>query len=129
MNLFGKLVALIVANQSLTDNSKMIRGFLSNLATILGLLLVITMMTGTLLVGGLYTSYLALLANGWTTYEALSLLGGIVAGLTLIFSLFLIARLNRLKAIPRQFSYIHPPVTDRLMGVGQAFLNGLMQKP
>lgn len=129
MNMFGKLVALMLANQNFADNSRLIRGFLSNLATILILLLILTMMVGTLVVGGLYTGYLSLLANGWTTYEALSLLGSIIFVLVLALSALLIFRLKQLKTVPRQFIYIQPPFTNRLLGIGQAFVNGLMQKP
>jgi len=129
MNLLSKLLALIVANQSFADNSRLIRTFFSNLAAVLGLLLALTMLTGTLIVGSLYAGYLALLAHGWTNYEALSLLGGSTALITLILAAILYYRIKRLRQIPRPLTRLYPPIADRLVDVGHAFVDGLMQKP
>lgn len=129
MTILNKLFALLLANQSLTDHSRMLRNFLSSIAAILGLLIMITMMTGTLVVGGLYTGYLALLAHGQTEYQALSILGGITLSFIVILGAFLAIRLKRLRQIPTQFSYGPLPLATRVSDIGHAFVNGLMQKP
>lgn len=128
MSVINNIIALFLAGQSFMDHSRMLRSFLTSIAAILGLFLILAMMLGTLVIGGLYAGYLALLAHEWTTYQALGIIGGILAVLIASVGALLAVRLKRLRAIPLQTPFQQSPITSRVTDIGQAFMDGFLKK-
>jgi len=133
MSVLNKLFAFAIANQrlsaGLSSSTHFLRHFLANLATILTLLLIIAMMVGALIVGALYAGYLGLISNGFTVYQSLGILGGVIFVLLLFFGATLAIRLKRLRTLPTRVPPFQPPaVVSRLTNIGHAFVDGLLQR-
>lgn len=128
MAVLNKLITLFITKQSLMDNSRLLKNFLSHITAILVLFLLIAMSLGTLVIGGLYTGYLALMNHGWTNNDAFLLLGGIVFGFTVLFSVLAFVSIKKLRRPTIRRSSFETTITDRLTNISNAFMDGLLKR-
>ena len=98
------------------------RRFVSNMAVVMLLTVITGMLAGTLLLGGCYATYLALIRHGFEMDAAALIVGGIVALATLLSAIL------TLRFIRRLWNALLPlPANRRVRRIASAFVDGFTE--
>lgn len=124
----GKLAALVVMRKTISPGMPLFQRLLGGIAAVMVLALIASVLTGVLVIGGLYAIYLTLIAYGLDTQAAAISLA--VVTLVLIAGCFggavLCAR--NLRTVMRRMMIMESPVAYRAGTVANAFVDGLMDR-
>jgi hypothetical protein len=125
-----KLLGLLSIGSSFASLSILHR-FLSQLAIVLALILVSSLMAGALIIGAFYGLYTALVYDGLTRLMAASVVSALALGITLLFISLTVREVRKLRRLPSSSSGIHSkfPSLSSLSGIAEAFVDGLLGRP
>jgi len=98
---------------------------MSGIIVVTGLTIIISIMIGTMLVGGLYAGYSALLHYGIQPQVAMIIIGVSAILITITLVILTLSCLSRLRQMPRTLLK-QSPLTSCAMDALDAFSNGLM---
>ena len=124
----SNLIGLLTLGTSLKE-TPMFRQFLSGMAAVVTLTIVIGMMVGALLLGGLYGFYLTLIQHGLETGPAILTVIGTTIMVIVIMTMSTIAYLKRMFDIPRMLSDTGSPMLARFNSLIDSFADGLLTRP
>lgn len=124
MPLIGKLIALLFMQRSQASHQLALRGFIRNLATLVGLTVLVAMLAGALLLGLIFAGYQLLIQQGLSDYSALIVTGIILLLLTVIAALLVTHYTRQLLQLPQQLEAESPSLITQANAIVESFLAG-----
>lgn len=123
----GSIAMFILAGRRQSSmNTDLIQRFMAGCATVLGLAVIAALFTGLLMLVGLYLTYTALVAYGYTASAAMLITCLLVVAIICALVMRIQCNLEELKQLPGEFVQAEMPVTSGISGVTNAFIDGLM---
>ena len=120
----SRLLGIAAVGASIAK-ARLVQRFVNDLANVITLAIVTGFMAGALLIGGFYIAYQGLVHYGLEPFAAQVLIA-ITGTLAVLILLAMTASyLRRLKTIPGQIIHAEFPLSSRLNGLADSFLDGL----
>ena len=127
--MFERIIGFILLRKTLSAGTSLVESLLVGMAVVLLLGLIASILLASLIGGGIYVSYHAMLSYGITPFLASCIIGGTLFMLLLLIMLTIIMCVLRIKTIPRRLITVESKFTEPFNKVVDAFINGLNNTP
>ena len=126
--MLGKIAGMILLQRTVSASSTLLESLLAGMAAIAVLALIATLLFASLIMGGIYVGYQALLASGFTAQAAALVTGGVIFCLLIVAVVAIIACIRKIRGIPKRLVTNEAPMINIVSQIADAFTEGF-RKP
>lgn len=128
-NLLSKLLGLILLRRTVSAGTSLLEGLLTGVASIFTLGLVFSILVSSLITGGIYVSYNALVAHSGDPMRAAVFVGSAILLMLAFILIVLAVSISRIGKLPKHFAGTESELAKSANQVIDSFLAGLEGKP
>ena len=125
MSKLSTLLGITAVGTSIAK-ARLMQRFVGDITNVITLAIATGLVIGALLIGGFYIAYQGLIRYGLDPFAAQILIAVISAITALVLLSITTSYIKRLKSIPAQLIHGEFPLSSRLNGLADSFLNGLL---
>lgn len=123
--MLGKIIAALIMRKTISPGIPLFQRLLAGMAAMLILSLIASILTGALVVGGVYFVYNALIVEGLDPQIALAGAGTLLFVLILALVLTTAILARNLRGVVKRIMIAEHPITHRVTSIADAFVEGL----
>lgn len=124
----GKTIAMLLFNDNELNKAALFRNFLSGLAVIVVIALVIAMLVSALVLGAVIYAHNLLVLAGVNQHAATAVIVAIVLAIIALLTKCLLKKIDDMKDLPAQLAEKEAPIAVQANGIARSFLDGLLNR-